>query len=166
MTTEVKRIHAFTADDCDRVESKVGGASGYPPCFPNILEGRVLRRMSAKAKLKNIAVVQAELPPGCALAFRMAQSLEEEFFYILEGEVTLITDEGEELMHAGDCVGFPAGDSNGHQLINKSDQVARFLEIADLMDGNESDYPDIDLKAVNINGKRTFVNRKNEPYES
>ena len=48
---------------------------------------------------------------------------------MLEGEVFLVTDDGEERLVAGDCVGFPAGKRDGHHLQNRSERDAFVLEV-------------------------------------
>lgn len=157
-----KRKHGFTPEDCEL--SVVPKGQGYPAGFPDVLQGRGLRRLSRKAGLSDIAVLMVELEPGAALSLRLWQSKEEEFFYVVEGEVTLVTDDGEEVLRAGSCAGFPVSQPNGHQLVNRSASVARFLEIAHIVPGNETTYSDHDLKAVERNGERIFVNAKGEPY--
>lgn len=155
-------MHVFYPEDCERVVFKKG--EGYPPPFPDVIYGRALRRLSRNAGLGNVAVILVELEPGSALSLRLSQSLEEEFFYVLEGEVTLVTDDGEEIMRAGACAGFSPARPNGHQLINKSETKARLIEIADIVDGNETIYSDYDLRAVDRDGERVFVNTKGEIY--
>jgi uncharacterized cupin superfamily protein len=154
--------HVFYPEDCERVTFKKG--EGYPPPFPDVVYGRALRRLGRKAGLENVAVVLVELAPGSALALRLRQSLEEEFFYVLEGEVTLVMDDGEEIMRAGACAGFSPAKPNGHQLINKSQAPARLIEIADIVEGNETTYSDYDLRAVDRDGERVFVNAKGDAY--
>lgn len=153
----------FAPEDCDPVTLSPGSA--YPSGIPDPIGGRVLRRLSKRAGLSNVAVVHVELPPGSALSLRLWQTREEEFFYVLSGEVTLITDAGEETLTAGCCAGFPAGDGNGHQLINRGSTPAMLLEIADLVEGNETHYSDHDLHAVIRDGKRIFVNGDGQPYQ-
>jgi uncharacterized cupin superfamily protein len=141
------------------------GTGGYPEGFPNCLEGRVLRRLSGARGLENLAVVMVDLAPGSALSMRLWQSHEDEFFYVLEGEATLVTDTGEEPMPAGSCTGFKAGVALGHQIVNKSARPVRLLEMANVVDGiNVTDYTGVDMKAVWINGERTFVRRDGTPY--
>ncbi len=70
---------------------------------------------------------------------------EDEFVYVVEGEVVLVTDGGEEVLHAGTCAGFPAGERVGHQLVNRSDRPARYLEISNREDADEAEYTDRDV---------------------
>ena len=48
---------------------------------------------------------------------------------MLEGEVTLVTDEGETRLTPGMTAGFRAGSGNGHHLVNRSAAVVRVLEV-------------------------------------
>jgi len=79
--------------------------------------------------------------------------------------LTLITDAGEQILTPGMVAGFPAGDANGHHLINKGDEVASYLEIGDRNPQDEVFYPDIDLLfKVNEVGEHEFTNRDGVPY--
>ena len=55
---------------------------------------------------------------------------EDEFVYVLEGEVLLRTDAGEQPLTAGMCAGFPAGSRDGHQLVNRGTRTARYLVVS------------------------------------
>ncbi len=48
---------------------------------------------------------------------------------MLEGELTLIENDGETILKPGDAAGFKAGVANGHHLVNRSDRDAVYLEI-------------------------------------
>lgn len=138
--------------------AKVPPGRGYPPPLDDPLKGRSMRRLAGMANLEKLAVVLIDLEPGAWLAQRLWQTHEDEFVYVLEGIATLVTDDGEEDMPAGSCVGFAAGVANAHHIINKSDQTVRFLEMANTADGiNLTHYPHVDLKAVWQDGERIFV---------
>lgn len=78
---------------------------------------------------------------------------EEEFVYVLEGEVVLRTDSGEQILTAGCCAGFPAGSKDGHQLINRSDKPAVYLEISNRDPEDSAHYPDPDVDLQVVRGK-------------
>lgn len=90
---------------------------------------------------------------------------EEEFVYVVEGEVVLVTDAGEQLLQAGQCAGFPAGSGDGHQLVNRSDRPAVYLEVGTRDDdADEVFYPDVDM-LYNPPGQRgKFTRRDGTPY--
>ena len=69
------------------------------------------------------------LPPGNWSSQRHWHSHEDEFVYVLEGELTLVEDGGETVLRAGDCAAFPKGTGNGHHLINRSAAMAVYLEV-------------------------------------
>lgn len=89
---------------------------------------------------------------------------EEEFVYVLEGEVVLRTDEGEQVLRAGDCAGFPAGSGNAHQVVNRSAAPARYLEVGTRDPADRAVYPDDDLAAEKEDGKWVFKRRDGTPY--
>jgi uncharacterized cupin superfamily protein len=164
MTQPAKR-YAIDPKTLPAVTVQPGIKTGYPLRFPHCMEGRVLRRFGGAAGLKHLAVAQVELPPGAALSMRLWQSHEDEFFYVIEGTATIVTDHGEEPLPAGCGAGFPAGLAVGHQIVNRSKGMVRLLEMANTADGvNVTDYAGEDLKAVWIDGKRVFVHRNGEPY--
>ena len=117
--------------------------------------------------LTNYGVNLVELPPGVWSSQRHWHTREDEFIYILSGELTLVTDEGEQLLTTGMVAGFAAGESNGHHLVNKGDTTASYLEIGDRIDEDEVFYPDIDLQLVSDGaGQRTFKRRDGRRYDS
>lgn len=120
--------------------------SGYPEPFRSRMGDRTKRRLGPASGLTHFGVNLVTLGPGGQSALRHWHTLEDEFVYVLEGEVVLVTDEGEQALHAGQCAGYPAGRSNGHHFINRSKASARYLEIGDRVDGDEPRYPDDDLK--------------------
>lgn len=87
------------------------------------------------------------LPPGAWSSQRHWHTEEDEFAWIVEGEVVLVTDAGEEVLRAGDCAGFKAGVADGHHLQNRSSRPALILEIGSRRPETDAvDYPDIDLR--------------------
>ena len=131
--------------DIDTVPRHTG--CGYPPPFDQPCQGRVRRRLGDAGGLTDFGVNLLELPPGAWSSQRHWHSAEDEFVWVLEGEVILIDDQGEHLLRAGDCATFRKGDSNGHHLVNRSGQHVRCLEVGSRKpDEDVSDYPGIDLR--------------------
>ena len=83
--------------------------SDYPAPFDAACQGRTRRRLARAAGLTQFGVNLQRLPPGQWSSQRHWHTHDEEFVYVLEGEVVLVTDEGEEVLRAGDCAGFAAG---------------------------------------------------------
>jgi uncharacterized cupin superfamily protein len=94
--------------------------SAYPPPFDEIAKNRVRQCLGDAAGITQFGVNLLQLPPGAASSQRHWHSAEDEFVYVVSGEVTLVTDTGAEVLRAGECAGFPKGVADGHQLINKS----------------------------------------------
>jgi uncharacterized cupin superfamily protein len=137
--------------------------AAYPPPFHEPCAGRQRWRLGDAAGLSQFGVNLLRLPPGFWSSQRHWHSAEDEFVYILEGEVVLVTDAGEEVLKAGDCAGFKAGDGDGHHLQNRSDHEAVLLEVGSRRWGEGSvDYPDIDL--VFPKGAKGFHRRNGTPY--
>jgi len=113
--------------------------------------------------LTTIGVNLTRLPPGVWSSQRHWHSHEDELVYVMEGELILVTDDGEERLRAGDYAAFKAGEPNGHHLINRSARDAVVLEIGTRdLDRDTCDYPDIDMLAVNADPP--YVHRDGTPY--
>lgn len=139
--------------------------SNYPAEFAGVCERREKRRLGDAFGLRNFGVNLVRLPPGQASAHRHWHSKQDEFVYVLEGEATLVTDAGETPMGPGAMMGFPANAPDGHQLVNKSRGDVLYLEVGDRSDGDEVDYPDIDLLIRFVDGERRYTHKDGTPYD-
>jgi uncharacterized cupin superfamily protein len=144
------------------VQARKGSA--YPEPFKGPVEGRSKRALGDALGLANYGVNHVRLEPGAWSAQRHWHSHEDEFVYILEGEITLITEQGEKVLTSGMAAGFPAGVADGHHLVNKSDRPAAYLEIGDRLADDEVHYPDIDLFLRSRRKGRAFTDKKGAPY--
>jgi len=149
-----------------RDPSKVEGRRGtiYPAEFAAGFEGRIKRALGNAGGLTQFGVNLTTLEPGAASAHRHWHAREDEFIYVVDGELTLITDAGEELLGPGMAAAFPAGEANGHQLLNKSAHPASYLEIGTRSAEEDAEYPDIDLRLQKRAGKVVFLHKSGEPY--
>ena len=120
-------------------------ASGYPQPFKSRMGDRAKRRLADACGLTKLGVNLVTLGPGGQSALRHWHTLEDEFVYVLEGEVVLVTDAGEQVLKSGTCAGYPAGKRDAHHFINRSTRPARYLEIGPRLDGDTAFYPDDDL---------------------
>jgi uncharacterized cupin superfamily protein len=137
--------------------------SRYPPPFHTPCSGRSRRRLGDAAGLTGFGVNLTRLQPGTWSSQRHWHSAEDEFIYVLEGEIILVTDSGEETLRAGDCAGFKAGVRDGHHLQNRTAQDVLLLEVGSRRpDQDEVIYPDIDLKVPK--GGNGFTRANGEPY--
>ncbi len=120
-------------------------STAYPSPFDRSTFGRAKRSLTAELGLSQFGVNFTELAPGSASSIRHWHSHEDEFIYIISGEVVLVTDGGEQVLAAGMVAGFPAGIEDGHCIQNKSDQPAVVLEVGSRDMRDEGNYPDIAL---------------------
>ena len=149
--------------DLSSVPQKTGSA--YPQPFQDRVKGRIKQKVGDAIGLKNFGVNWVVLEPGGASALRHWHEQQDEFVYVVSGELTLVTDEGEHMLTAGMMAGFPAGEPNGHHLLNRTDQPATYLEIGDRTAPERAHYPDDDLQAVFENGGWEFQHKTGVKYE-
>ena len=123
----------------------IAKGSNYPAPHDAACRERESRRLGLAAGLTQFGVNLIRLPPGAWSSQRHWHAREDEFVYVLEGELVLVTDDGEEILRAGDCAGFKAGDRNGHHLQNRSDRDATFLAVGTRDDADWGEYADIDM---------------------
>jgi uncharacterized cupin superfamily protein len=152
----------MTKIEPDAVPVRVG--SSYPAPFDAACAERIRRRLGDAGGLTGFGVNHLTLPPGVWSSQRHWHSREDEFVMVLSGEVVLITDAGEEVLRAGDCAAFKAGEPNGHHLVNRSGAEATVLEVGGRMpDVDRTDYPDIDMVAEPC--ETGFRHRDGRPYD-
>jgi len=120
--------------------------SGYPEPFRSRVLPREKRPLGDATGLTKIGINLTTLMPGKESSVRHYHTIEDEFVFVLEGEIVLRTDEGEQTLGAGMCAGFPAGTNNGHQLVNRTSRPARYLEISNRDPADTAEYPDDDLR--------------------
>lgn len=139
-------------------------ASNYPEPFYSMMINREKRRLGDYFGLSKFGVNLTRLAPGGISALFHAHSHEEEFIYILEGEATLKTDDGEFLLSSGMCAGFKAG-GNAHQLLNKSNEDMVYLEIGNRDPNDSATYPNDDIAAhKDEGGKWVFIHKDGTEY--
>ncbi|MGH8280719.1 MAG: cupin domain-containing protein [Gammaproteobacteria bacterium] len=139
--------------------------TGYPEPYDQPCRSRKRWRLGNAAGLTQFGVNLLRLPAGAWSSQRHWHSTEDEFVYVLEGEVVMVTNNGEEILRVGDCAGFKAGDPDGHHLQNRSKKEAVILEIGSRNPkGDGVDYPDIDL-AIRA-GSSGYVHKDGTSYPS
>jgi uncharacterized cupin superfamily protein len=126
--------------------------------------GRSKQALGDALGLQTFGVNLVRLEPEAMSAVRHWHTRQDEFIYVLEGELTLVTENGEQALGAGMCAGFPAGKPDGHHLINRSDRVAVYLEVGDRLPGDAAHYPDEDLCAATARGSYVFSHKDGTPY--
>ncbi len=145
------------------VEVRTG--SSYPEPWRSSCGAREKQALGDALGLTAYGVNLVRLPPGAESSQRHWHSHEDEFVYVLEGELTLITDAGEQVLGPGMTAGFSAGKTDGHHMINRSAAWAVYLEVGNRSPDDECSYPDIDLfLTATRDGKRSFTRKNGEPY--
>ncbi len=139
--------------------------STYPEAFQSAVAGRSRQRVGKAAGLQNFGVNLTTLAPGSQSALRHWHSAQDEFVYVVSGELVLVTDEGEQTLQPGDMAGFVAGRANGHHLINRSEAIATYLEIGDKSTPDRVEYSDEDLVCVpTAESGRLFEHKDGSAY--
>lgn len=129
--------------DTSRVPERVG--CGYPAPFAECAAARVKKALGRAGGLSDFGVNITHLPPGAWSSQRHWHSDEDEFVYVLSGELTLVTDAGEQKLSAHECAAFPKNRRDGHHLVNHSSEMASYLEVGSRSTRDQCHYPDIDL---------------------
>ncbi|RAS26410.1 putative cupin superfamily protein [Paraburkholderia bryophila] len=138
--------------------------SNYPEPFASRMNGRTKKSLGDPFGLSQFGVNLTTLEQGAATALHHRHSLQDEWVYVLQGEVTLHIGGDELPMKAGMCVGFRAG-SDAHHIENRSPVHAVILEVGSRTQGDEVSYPTDDLVAVmNPAGKWVFEHKDGRPY--
>ena len=140
------------------------GAAAYPEPFRAAVAGREKRALGDALGLTRYGVNLVRLPPETMSSQRHWHSRQDEFVYVLEGELVLVTDEGEQALGPGMVAGFPANSGNGHHLVNRSGRDAVYLEVGDRTDGDETEYPDIDMQLKYVGAEKKFIRRDGTTY--
>lgn len=138
-------------------------STSYPAPFDEDVAGREKKALGAIFNLTNFGVNMVSLAPGAMSSQRHWHTKQDEFVYMVEGELVLVTDEGEQEMSAGMVVGFAAGVTNGHHLVNRSGRNATFLVVGDRTPGDEAGYSDIDMM---FDGRGDYIHKDGTPYQT
>jgi uncharacterized cupin superfamily protein len=136
--------------------------TGYPPQFNAPCAQRTRRRLGDAGGLSDFGVNFMTLPPGGWSTQRHWHSHEDEFVYVLQGELTLVEDDGETALVAGDCAAFRKGTGNGHHLQNRSATLAVYLEVGSRDPSDVTTCSDIDMMSSNVDGR--FTRKDGTPY--
>ena len=129
--------------DLDAVESEIG--STYPEPYASQMGGRAFQALGDAAGLTQFGVSLVTMPPGALSSLRHWHTGEDEFVWVVSGELVLVQDGGETVLRAGDAAAFKAGDPDGHHLRNRTEAVASFLVIGTRATSDTCTYPDVDL---------------------
>jgi uncharacterized cupin superfamily protein len=150
----------------DKTKALQGSGTRYPPPFDEPCKGRTWLRLGDAVGLTQFGVNLVRLAPGVWSSQRHWHSHEDEFVHVVEGEVVLVTDKGEEPMRSGDSAGFKAGVRDGHCFQNRSSTDAVLLVVGSRNDEDHGEYPDIDMVAApgRYSGKGSYRHKDGTPY--
>jgi uncharacterized cupin superfamily protein len=140
-------------------------STGYPEPYKSRVAGRHKRRLGDHVGLKNFGVNLTRLDPGAESSMRHWHAKQDEFIYVVEGEITLVTDVGRQKLGPGMAAGFPAGKADGHQLVNETNKPVLYLEIGDRTPGESASYPDDDLAMQTVDGKNVFTHKDGSAFK-
>ena len=135
---------------------------GYPEPFASLTAHRSRQRLGIAGGLTDFGVNLTRLPPGEWSSQRHWHSHEDEFVFVLEGELVLIEDGGETTLHTGDTAAFPKGTGDGHHMINRSQSDAVYLEIGSRHPEDVTTCSDVDMMSTNADGR--FLHKNGAPY--
>ena len=149
--------------DLAQVPVKTG--SIYPAPYAAMMEGRSSLRLGQAAGLTQFGVNLVTLKPGALSSLRHWHRAEDEFVMVMAGECVMITEDGEDIMRTGDCVGFPANVPDGHHFINRGDTPAVFLVIGSKAAEEVATYSDVDLVLTVSGTTTTYTHKDGRPYQ-
>jgi uncharacterized cupin superfamily protein len=138
--------------------------SGYPEPYRQAVTGRERKRLGNAVGLDQFGINLSRLKPGAASSQRHWHKHEDEFVYVLDGELVLVEDGGETVLKPGDAAGWKAGVANGHCLINRTQRDAVYLEIGTRAPREVAEYPEIDLRAERDGKDFRYLHKSGAPY--
>ena len=137
--------------------------ASYPKEFAPVISGREKQKIGDAVGLTQFGVNITRIKPGSASALRHWHEQEDEFIYLLEGELVLQEDAGETVLKAGDAAGFKAGSGVGHCLVNRSRHDALYLEVGMRAESERVHYPDVDFMMERDRTGRRYFRKSGEP---
>ena len=142
----------------------VTGSSGYPGPY-NLGRGHLSwRPLSDAGGLTQIGAALETLEPGGTSSQRHWHEAEDEFLYVLEGELTVLENDGLHRLGPGDAAAWPAGEANAHQLRNETDRPVTYLIVGTRAPADVVHYADIDLVYRRDRAGDGYEHRDGTPY--
>lgn len=141
------------------------GAGGANPLFGDGNGPYAEVSLGDAAGLTQFGVRLERLPPGSRSSYRHWHESEDEFVYVLSGELVLIED-NECVLRAGEAAGWRAGQPVAHCLENRSSADATILVVGTRAASGAVHYPDHDLVLQNDEKGSRFTRADGSPVES
>jgi uncharacterized cupin superfamily protein len=150
---------------CDPADVPESNATSYPEPLRAPNQNRYNRRLGNHVGLRNFGVNLTRIVPGGQSSYRHAHTKQDEFVYVLEGEVVMETNAGAQVLRRGMCAGFPAGTGDAHRFVNRSGADVVLLVVGDRSPDDEVAYPNMDMHArLAADGKYRFTRKDGTPY--
>ena len=149
--------------DISAIPFKTG--SSYPGKESAKMAGRSQAPLSKAGGLTQFGANLVHLAPGALSSLRHWHEQQDEFLVVTAGVCTLVDDHGETILHPGDCAAFPAGDANGHHIVNKSDATASFVVVGTHTDTEIGHYSDVDMMVRVDDTGYNFTRRDGSPIK-
>jgi uncharacterized cupin superfamily protein len=136
----------------------------YPDPFHRPIKGRERKRLGNAVGLSQFGVNLTTLKPGTWSSQRHWHRNEDEFIYVLQGEIVLCEEHGETVLKPGDAAGWKANSGLGHCLINRSDKDAVYIEVGTRTAIDTVVYSDIDMRLERDKTGGRYLRKTGEPY--
>ncbi len=149
--------------DVDSIVPNSG--SSYPKPFDEIASKKTWLELGQAAGLTQFGVSMMTIEPGGMSSQRHWHEGEDEFLLMISGELVLVEENNETVMRSGDMAGFKAGIENGHHMVNRSEEEAKFLIVGTSAINDICHYPDIDLRFEANEKGDSFVNKAGIAYK-
>ena len=154
--TNAKPVHA------DSIAIQSG--SNYPEPYKSRMGDISWLPLAQDFGLTQFGVNLETLKPGAESALRHWHDLEDEFVYMISGELVLCINSGEHLMTPGTCMGFKAGHPDAHHLVNRSEAPASYIVIGSRIAADTVFYPDDDLAWLRTETGNVPVHKDGSAY--
>ncbi|NOR63602.1 MAG: cupin domain-containing protein [Rhodobacteraceae bacterium] len=142
---------------------RVETGSGYPGTLAAQVGARTQQRVGAAGGLSQFGANIVTLPAGALSSLRHWHEQQDEILIVLSGELTLVDDNGETPLRTGDVCTFPAGEANGHQIVNNTSSDGSFFVVGTHTETETAWYSDLDMMVtVNKNDFR-FTRKDGSP---
>ena len=136
--------------------------ASYPKEFAPVISGREKQRLGDSVGLTQFGVNITRIKAGSASALRHWHEEEDEFIYMLDGELILQENDGETVLRPGDAAGFKAGSGVAHCLVNRTERDALYLEVGTRAKSERVHYPDVDFMMERDGGGRRYFRKSGE----
>ncbi len=140
--------------------------ASYPNEFAQVISGREKQRIGDAVGLTQFGVNITRIKAGSASALRHWHEQEDEFIYMLDGELILRENDGETVLRPGDAAGFKAGSGVAHCLMNRTDRDALYLEVGTRAKSERVHYPDVDFMMERDGTGRRYFRKSGEPIRN